>query len=518
MGLKEAFQALLQPGPAYRPPTQDPAADRRLTHSLLQNLIELRAMFGSSMDLVIHEVKICGIPCAVALCEGMVDTNVWSKMLAQPLVDLKLEDPTPQKLLSWLRTNSLLAPDQKEVRTFGELFRFMMSGFVVLLVDGIALAEVFGIQGFPGRSVDEPAGESNVRGSREGFVERLRPNFSLLRRRIKSPDLIFEMVTLGTKSRTDGALVYLKDIVSPELLREIRQRLSRMRIDVVLESGYLQPFLERKPLSIFSGIGVTERPDTLCAKVAEGRVGLLLDGTPYALIMPYLFSENFQSLDDYSHRPYFATMIRWLKYASFFLTILLPGLYVAVGGFHPELLPPTLLMDLVVSEETTPFPLALEALFIFFIYEIVREAGLRMPRSVGHAVSIVGGLVIGDAAVSAGLIGAPMVIVVAVTAISAFVAPSLYEPVTLLRFAFILIGGLLGVFGVTLGFCAVVVNLCAVNPFGVPAASPAAPLSPYALRDVFFRWGWRVLSQEDLRVQDLEGSDLRTRGGAKDAD
>ena len=189
-----------------------------------------------------------------------------------------------------------------------------------------------------------------------------------------------------------------------------------------------------------------------------------------------------------------------------------------MGGFHPELLPPTLLMDLVVSEETTPFPLALEALFIFFIYEIVREAGLRMPRSVGHAVSIVGGLVIGDAAVSAGLIGAPMVIVVAVTAISAFVAPSLSEPVTLLRFAFILIGGLLGVFGVTLGFCAVVVNLCAVNPFGVPAASPAAPLSPYALRDVFFRWGWRVLSQEDLRVQDLEGSDLRTRGGAKDAD
>ena len=139
-----------------------------------------------------------------------------------------------------------------------------------------------------------------------------------------------------------------------------------------------------------------------------------------------------------------------------------------------------------------------------------------MPRSVGHAVSIVGGLVIGDAAVSAGLIGAPMVIVVAITAISAFVAPALYEPVTVLRFAFLLTGGLLGVFGVTLGFCAVVVNLCAVNPFGVPAASPAAPLSPYALRDVGVRWGWRLLSRQDLRVQDLAGSDLRSEGGTAD--
>ena len=516
MGLQERITGIFRPGPAYRPPTRDPAEERRLTESLLENLVELRAMFGASMDLVVHEVKVCGIPCAVALCEGMVDTNVWSKMFAQPLVALALEGPTPQKLLAWLRTGSLLAPDQKEVRTFGELFRFMMSGFVVLLVDGVDLAEVFGIQGFAGRSVEEPAGESNMRGSREGFVERLRPNFSLVRRRLKTPDLIFEMVTLGTKSRTDGALVYLKDTVSPELLRQIRQRLARVQMDVVLETGYLQPFLERRPLSLFSGVGVTERPDTLCAKVAEGRVGLLLDGTPYALVMPYLFGENFQSLDDYSHRPYFSTLIRWLKYGSFLLTVLLPGLYVAVGSFHPELLPPTLLMDLVVSQETTPFPLALEALFTFFIYEIVREAGLRMPRSVGHAVSIVGGLVIGDAAVSAGLIGAPMVIVVAITAISAFVAPALYEPVTVLRFAFLLTGGLLGVFGVTLGFCAVVVNLCAVNPFGVPAASPAAPLSPYALRDVGVRWGWRLLSRQDLRVQDLAGSDLRSEGGTAD--
>ena len=502
---------LFSPPEAYSPPESNPALERRMGNSLLQRLIDVRALFADSGDLVIHELEICGIPCAVLLCEGMVDTNVWSKMFAQPLTNLSLTDPSPEAVLDWIRHRSLLAPDQKEVLTYGDLFRFMMSGFVVLMIDGVESCPVFGIQGFAGRSVGEPASELNERGSREGFIEKLRPNFSLLRRRIKSPDLIFEMINIGTKSRTDGALVYMRDMVSPELLREVKYRLSKIKIDVVLESGYVQPFLDSGPLSLFSGVGVTERPDTLCAKVAEGRIGVLIDGTPYALIVPYLFSENFQSLDDYSHRPYFATFIRWFKYVAFAMSILLPGLYVAIGSFHPELLPAPLLMSLVVSEEATPFPLMSEALVIFFLYELMREAGLRMPRAVGHAVSIVGALVIGDAAVTAGLIGAPMVLVVALTAISSFVVPSLYEPVTILRFAFIAIGGMSGVFGIFTILCGVLVNLCAVNPLGVPVTSPAAPFSLYPMRDVFVRWGWRTLAREDLRVQDLSGSDIHQK-------
>ena len=516
MGVIRYLKGLFAPPPAYAPPRPDEGADKKLGSALLDNLIGVRAMFTDSGDLIIHEVQVCGVPCAVLMCEGMVNTQTFSEMFAEPLTRLRLEKPGPDSVLDWVRHQSLLAPDQKEIHTFGELFRFMMSGFVVLLIDGIAGGSVFGIQGFSGRSVGEPAGETNVRGSREGFSEMLRPNMSLLRRRFKSPDLIFEMTVFGDKSRTDCTLVYLRGAVSDELLREVKYRLSKVKIDVVLESGYLQPFLDSKPLSLFSGVGVTERPDTLCAKVAEGRVGLLVDGTPYALIVPYLFAENFQSLDDYSHRPYFATFIRWLKYAAFALSILLPGLYVAVGSFHPELLPATILTSLVVSEETTPFPLMFEALAVFFIYEIVREAGLRMPQAVGHAVSIVGALVIGDAAVNAGIIGAPMVIVVGDTAISSFVVPSLYEPVTVLRFAFILIGGLSGVFGVVLALCAVIVNLCAVNPLGVPATSPATPFSLYPMRDVLFRWGWRTLAKEDLRVQDLAGSDIRGEGTADD--
>lgn len=466
--------------------------------------------------MIVHELEVSGIHCAVLLCEGMVDTNVFSKMFAAPLTGVKLEQPEHALLADWVRHHSLLAPDQKEFYTYGELFRFMMSGFVVLLIDGEAMGFAFGIQGYTGRSVSEPEGESNVRGSREGFIEKLRPNISMVRRRLKSPDLIFEMGEMGEKSRTDIALVYLRDMVSPELLRRVRYVIAKVKMDVLLESGYIQPFLDSGPVSIFSGVGYTERPDTLCAKVAEGRIGILVDGTPYALVVPYLFNEHFQSFDDYCHRPYFATCIRWLKYAAFLFSILLPGLYVAIGTFHPELLPSRLLMQLVSSEETTPFPLMLEALIIFFIYEIMREAGLRMPKTVGHAVSIIGALVIGDAAVTAGIIGSPMVMVVAVTAISSFVVPSLYEPVTILRFAFIVVGGMIGLFGVILGLCVVLANLCAINVLGIPETSPTSPFSGYSMRDVLFRWSWRTLAKEDLRIQDLTGSDIA--GGEREND
>lgn len=502
---------------AYRPPRRDTRLEEALESSLPQRLTKIRALYSNSADLIIHEVRVCGVNCAVVLCEGMVDTNTFSEIFAKPLTELTIENAAAHDVLDWVRTNSLMAPDQKQARTYGELFRFIMSGFVVLIIEGIPEVQVFGIQGYVGRSVSEPEGEVNVRGSREGFIEKLRPNLSLIRRRLKSPSFVFEMHTIGEKSLTDCALVYLKGAVSQKLLRRVRARIKKIRIDVVLESGYIQPFIDGGPTSLFSSVGYTERPDTLCAKVAEGRIGLLVDGTPYALIVPFLFTEHFQSFDDYAHRPYFATFIRLLKYICFAVSMLLPGLYVALGTFHPELLPNSLLNRLVVSEEATPFPLMLEAILIFFLYEVMREAGLRMPKSVGHAVSIIGALVIGDAAVSAGIIGAPMVLVVALTAIGSFVVPTLYESVTVLRFLFILLGGMLGIFGVFLGLCAVLVNLCALNPLGVPTTAPLSPFSLYAQRDVVLRLGWRKLSREDLRVNELRGSEIRAEKRKGDA-
>ena len=329
----------------------------------------------------------------------------------------------------------------------------------------------------------------------------------MVRRRIRSPLLTIEGSTAGKISHTAVKIFYLRGVASEKLVREVKERISKVEISVVLDSGYLQPFLDGKRLSLFSGVGVTERPDTLCAKLSEGRVAVMVEGTPFALILPYLFIEHFQSLDDYIHRPYFASFIRLLKLLSFFVTILLPGYYVAVVSFHPELIPQALLSQFVGSALDTPLPVVLEALVVFFLYELLREAGLRIPSPIGHAMGIVGGIVIGDAAVSAGIIGLPMVIIIALTAVSSFVVPSLYEPVTVLRFGFIVVGGLLGLYGVYLCFALLVVNLCSVKSMGVPVTAPISPADGYSFRDMFIRSGWRLLQKEDLSVENLPGAD-----------
>lgn len=495
----------------YFTPKPDPRLEESLS-PIVKNTIEtVRALYSSSSDFVERQIVVNGVPVGILMCEGMVSLSTFSEILAEPLTEAAISTPGSAGVLEFIRTHSLLGADQKEFSTYGELFTFIMSGFTVILIEGETLGIACGIQGFSFRSISEPSSELNVRGSREGFVEALRINLTMLRRRIKSPALTFQMITVGTRSRTDCCLVYMSDSVSEHLLSTVKKRLSEAKLDVVLESGYLEPFLEERGFSLFSGIGTTERPDTLCAKVAEGRIAILVDGTPFALIVPYLFNENFQSVDDYTHRPYYALLVRLLKYGAFLLTVLLPGLYVAMGSFHPELFPRELLYNIAKSESATPFPLMYEALIIQLVYELMREAGLRLPRPVGHAIGIVGALVIGDAAVNAGIIGSPMVMVVAITAISSFVVPSLYQPVLLLRFLFIFLGGLFGLLGVTLGLLLAGASLCALHPLGIPETAPASPLSLLSLRDVVFRASWKRLGSKTFRIQDLPGAEAEDK-------
>lgn len=482
-----------------------------LDTALKQNVKTVKEQFGVSMDLLVREITVSGINVGLFMCEGMINIQTLSEILLEPLCSLKLDNPTPENLLDWVENRWALAADQTVVYDFEGMLKFMMSGFTVMVIDGIPCAVAMGMQGFSFRSISDPNTEVNVRGSHEGLVEALRINMTMVRRRIKSPTLKFEAGVVGKRSNTDYCLVYLSDMVSDKLLNEIKNRLKKIDLDVVLDSTYLSPFLEEKPASVFSGIGLTERPDVLCAKISEGRVCIMVDGTPFSLIIPYLFSENFQSLDDYTHRPYYATFIRWLKTLSFFVSILLPGSYVAIAKFHPSLFPHALLYNVAAAEEMTPFSLLTESLIIFFLYEVMREAGLRLPRAIGHAVSIVGALVIGDAAVTAGIIGSPMVMVVALTAISAFVVPSLYESVTVLRFSFIILGGVWGLFGIMLGVCAVGINLCAKKSFGVPITSPITPFSLKGLRDTLIRASFKTLSKNEMKIQNLPGSDIDER-------
>ncbi|MBQ4051892.1 MAG: spore germination protein, partial [Oscillospiraceae bacterium] len=372
-----------------------------ITGILKEDTGRLEKMLSGTADLMNKKLMIGDVQLSFIMIEGMVSLSLLAQMISRPLLGHDFgEHPEPEKIRDFILEQTVMAADQKQVKTLDEAVKLAMSGFVVIFIDGAAQAIALGAQGFSFRSVGEPEGEVNERGSREGFTEPLKINMSLIRRRVKSGALKFESFQVGEKSRTDGCLVYMTDAVSPVLLEDVRRRLSKVKLPHVLDTGYLQPFLEGDTLSPFSEVGVTERPDTLCARIAEGRVAVLLDGTPYALIVPNLFTEHFQSFDDYAHRPYFTAFVRSLKFASFLLTIFLPGVYVALATFHPESLPHLLLRGIISAEMTTPFPLMLEALLIHFIYEIMREAGLRLPRPIGHAVSIVGALVVGDAAVT----------------------------------------------------------------------------------------------------------------------
>lgn len=496
----------------YLTPVPPAAEQIRLTENADENLKNIRAALQDTADFMVREIAVCGIKVKLMMFEGQFNLQTLSEILLEPLLQLSLPQPSAEKLENWILNETVLGMDQSQVETLGELFPFLMSGFAGIMIDGAEKTIVCGVQGFSFRSVSEPSAEENVRGSREGFTEPIRINMTMVRRRIKSSSLKMELMKAGVKSRTDLCLLYQTDMVDPQLLEEIRRRIRSIPTDLILESGYIQPFLDSDILSIFSNVGTTERPDTLCAKISEGRVGILVDGTPFALILPYFFNENFQSIDDYTHRPYYAFFERMLKYLAFFFTVLLPGLYVAVGSFHPELLPEALLLTVTAAEQDVPFPLVGEALLIHFIYELMREAGLRLPRPIGHAIGIIGALVIGDAAVSAGLISSPMVMVVALTALSSFVVPGLFQEVTVLRFAFILIGGMLGVFGIALGLAVMGLNLCSVNAYGIPAMAPQSPFQLFAMRDVLFRAGWKRLGRKKLQIYDFPGAEADREG------
>lgn len=473
--------------------------------SLTENLKVLKELFANSADLTVRAMTLNAdnpVSSAIITIEGMCSKEVTSISVIDPILSRNFGDKTPDEIIDEIKLSVLTSSEIVEFKTLEEVVMFSTSGFVIIAIDGTKRMLAVGAQGFSFRSVNEPESEVVQRGSREGFTEPLRINMTLIRRRIKSPDLVFETVTTGYESKTQLMLCYLQKSVAPEMLEKVRERLNECDLSTVLASGYLTEYLEDKNAkSIFSGVGISERPDTVCGKLTEGRIAILIDGTPAVIIIPHLFVEEFQSVDDYSNRPYYATFIRILKYLSFFISVFLPGLYTAFAQFHPDYFPTGLLIKTSESLSQTPLPVTLEVILITFVYEIMREAGLRIPKPLGHAVSIVGALVIGESAVSAGIISSSTLMVVATAAICSYVTSPLYPPITALRFAFIIAGGIMGLWGIVLLFCVVLINMCAKTSLGVPYMSSLAPFSIRRMRDVFVRTDWKHLSKRTIKVK-----------------
>ncbi|MCH5161654.1 MAG: spore germination protein [Clostridiales bacterium] len=364
-----------------------------------------------------------------------------------------------------------------------KIINAIVNGDLALIIDGREECLIVNARSYETRSVMEPPTETVMRGPREGFIEDIKTNLSLIERRFKTPDLAIDRIMIGKRSVTNVAICYLSSVADPSVVKKIKDRLNKINIDGIVDSNYLVPYLEENPLSLFNQVGVSEKPDVVAAKMLEGRVAIVVDGSPIVLTLPFVMIEEFQSGEDYYQRSSFASFVRGLRYAGLIIATLLPALYVALQNFHYTLIPVRFMMTLMSAIKGLPLSPLAETVFVLLLFEIIREASVRMPRAVGMAMSIVGALVLGETAVKAGIISSPAVMIIALSSIALFTVPNMIGTTSVLRIIYALVGGLFGLFGLILTVLLTLHYICAMNGYGAPYLAPFAPYVSGDMKD-----------------------------------
>ncbi|MEA4919402.1 MAG: spore germination protein [Clostridiaceae bacterium] len=429
---------------------------------------------GNSCDLKVHMFRYGangGCQGALIFIDGMVDRLFITESILRPMTSWQPDEkelPSENNILDEVMEKILCACESKNVQTIDEAILGCLCGDTVLLLDGYSGSLVVSTKGWDKRSVTEPQSETVVRGPREGFTESYRTNSALIRRKIKDEKLRSYYMTVGRKTKTDICIMYIDGIAADQVVEAVKYRIGNLDVDSILESGYIEEYIDDAPLSPFATIGYTEKPDVAAARMLEGRVAIVVDGTPFVLTVPMLFVESFQTTEDYYTRPIYASFIRLLRFLAYFITIFAPAIYIALTVFQQELIPTKLLLTIANAREGTPFPVFVEMLIMVFAFDILYEAGIRMPRPVGQAISIVGALVMGEAAVSAGLVGAPVVITIAITAVAGFLVPTQNDSATVLRGVMMVIAAFAGWYGISMGLIAIMLHIASLSSFGVP--------------------------------------------------
>ncbi len=446
----------------------------KIKKELQENLCELQSALGNAQDVKVHPFRLGrggSRKGALVFIDGMVDNSTLINAVLRPLQNWCMQGthlPAGDELLNAVEQEVICATYAEVAQTVPALAIGCLAGNTALLVDGCAGGLVIDSKGWDKRAVSEPQSESVVRGPREGLTESLRTNTALVRRKIKNGQLKIEQMTVGRKTRTSICLMYLDGVANPRVVDTVKYRIGRLDVGSILESGYIEEYIEDAPFSPFSTVAYTEKPDVVAAQILEGRVAILVDGTPFVLTAPMLFIESFQTAEDYYSRPMYASFMRMLRYAAFMIAVFGPAVYIALVSFHHELIPTTLLFTFAKAREGTPFPSVVEAIIMIFAFEILREAGVRLPRPVGQAISIVGALIMGDAAVNAGIVGAPMVIVVALTAVAGFLLSAQNDAISILRIVMMAMASFMGFYGVAFGFLGMLIHIATLESFGVP--------------------------------------------------
>ncbi len=456
--------------------------------SLDKNMKFMKEAFEDCTDIVYREFEVGNkykVKAALIYTDGMADKILLNKfVLDSMMINTRIadnQDLEEHEIFQQIKDQVLTVSEMKEVETLEEGILNILSGETVLFLDKYEKIIIVASKGWAARGVSEPVTEAVIRGPRDGFTETFRVNTALIRRRIRDTRLKLKTYQIGERSKTDVAIMYLEDLVDEEVLEEVNKRLNQINYDAILDSGYIEQFVEDNWISLFPQIQNTERPDVAAAAICEGKIALLVDNSPFVLIVPSTFNALMQSAEDYYERWPIATAVRILRYFAAFLSLTAPSLYVAITSFHPQMIPADLALALAANRQGVPFPAIVEALIMETTIEILREAGVRLPKPIGATIGIVGGLVIGQAAVEAGIVGPMMVIVVAVTAISSFAIPSYNVSIgfRLLRFIFVLSAGFLGLYGVSLVALILLVHLSSLKSFGIPYLSPFVTIMDY---------------------------------------
>ncbi len=448
----------------------------------------------------------------IIFTELLVNTPVIDRHILTPLINSKLKSIRQKPyLINTVAEQILETNEVNYMSTFEDALNSLLIGDTIILLEGARAAIATNTKSYPARSIGTPDTETTLSGPKEAFCEVLVFNMGLIRRKVKNPKLKLKTIEVGKITKTRICLSYIDGLVNPKLLTEIEARLNNYEIDSALDSNYLSELMCNESKTPFKTVGTTERPDVVCAKILEGRVAILCDGSPFALTVPFLFLENFQSNEDYYTNFFFSSFLRILRYISFVISISLPSLYVALISYHKEMIPLNLLLSIVNSRDAVPFPTALEMFILLILFDLLREAGLRLPKPIGGTIGTVGGIVLGQSIVSARIVSAEMIIIVAVCAITSFLTPKLDIEIILSRAFLLILAATLGIYGFALGVIAILIHLSSLKSFGIDYLSYLSAINPQAVKDVYTRAPWSRMRLRPSAIQKRNITRLRRK-------
>lgn len=478
-----------------------------------KNEEKLKQLLDSSDDIIFHDFIIPlhdgrTLKALLVIVDGLIDEDAIRNNVLEPLTKESL-DSTMGEELKQVKERISIFNTKKENNLEKSVYQ-ILKGNTLLLLDGYSEGLLLNAPGYEVRAISEPQSDRAVRGAHDGFIESSPTNIALLRRRISHPSLQFETIKIGEYSQTDITIGYVKDIADPKLIERIKQRLEQIKVDEINNSGEIEQFIEDHPFSIFPTIGNTERPDKASALLMEGRIVIIVNGDPVSLFVPSLFLENIKSIEDYSSRPYYSSFIRMLRFVSFVISISLPGIYIAAINFHKVMIPSDMIVPIIQARETVPFPLAMEIAMMILMFEVVREAGVRLPQQIGSSLSIVGALILGQVSVSAGLVGAPTIIVVSISYIAAFVITPIADVTALLRIGLLIASSLFGGYGLIVAMLGLLTHMISLTSLGIPFMAPFAPFYFQDWKDSLIRLPLRWKKQRPKSIPNQRKTRIRS--------